>query len=115
MHQGMTDQDVERLLDLKPNATCGYVRVTFMSNKRIAPGGLPAPFSGGRPMGSALYFMLTPQEPVKLHRIVNDQLYHYYMGDPIEVLLMLEDGSTLFICANHNMLRIRTTTKGIGY
>jgi gluconolactonase len=26
-----------------------------------------------------------------------------------------EDGSTLFICANHNLLRIRTTTKGIGY
>ena len=94
MHQGMTYQDVERLLDLKPNATCGYVRVTFMSTQRIAPGGLPAPFAAGRPMGSALYFMLTPQEPVKLHRIRNDQLYHYYLGDPIEVLLMLTDGST---------------------
>ena len=94
MHQGMTYQDVERLLDLKPNATCGYVRVTFMSTQRIAPGGLPAPFAAGRPMGSALYFMLTPQEPVKLHRIRNDQLYHYYLGDPIEVLMMLTDGTT---------------------
>jgi gluconolactonase len=26
-----------------------------------------------------------------------------------------EDGSTLFICANHNLLRIRTLTKGLGY
>lgn len=26
-----------------------------------------------------------------------------------------EDGSTLFICANHNLLCIRTTTKGIGF
>jgi gluconolactonase len=26
-----------------------------------------------------------------------------------------EDGSTLFMCANHNLLRIRTSTKGIGY
>lgn len=26
-----------------------------------------------------------------------------------------EDGSTLFICANHRMLKIRTKTKGIGY
>lgn len=94
MHQGMTYQDVERLLDLKPNATCGYVRVTYLSTQRIAPGGLPAPFAAGRPMGSALYFMLTPQEPVKLHRIRNDQLYHYYLGDPIEVLLMLTDGTT---------------------
>ncbi len=94
MHQGMTYRDVERLLDLKPNATCGYVRVTYLSPQRIAPGGLPAPFAAGRPMGSALYFMLTPQEPVKLHRIRNDQLYHYYLGDPIEVLMMLTDGTT---------------------
>ena len=45
-------------------------------------------------MGSALYFMLTPDEPVKLHRIRNDQFYHYYLGDPIEVLMLMTDGST---------------------
>jgi uncharacterized protein len=94
MHQGMSYDDVRKLLNLEPNATCGYVRVTFMSPQRIAPGGLPAPFEAGRPMGSALYFMLTPDEPVKLHRIRNDQFYHYYLGDPIEVLMLMTDGST---------------------
>lgn len=94
MHQNMSSDDVRKLLNLEPNATCGYVRVTFVSPQRIAPGGLPAPFAAGRPMGSALYFMLTPDEPVKLHRIRNDQFYHYYLGDPIEVLMLLTDGST---------------------
>jgi predicted cupin superfamily sugar epimerase len=94
MHQGMTYDEVKKLLNLEPNATCGYVRVTFVSDKKIAPGGLPAPFADGRPAGSALFFMLTPEEPVKLHRIRNDQFYHYYLGDPIEVLMMLTDGST---------------------
>jgi predicted cupin superfamily sugar epimerase len=92
----MTFDDVRKLLDLTPNATCGYVRVTFISQHKIAAGGMQAPFADGRPAGSALYFMLTPQEPVKLHRIRNDQLYHYYLGDPIEVLMMLQDGSTQF-------------------
>lgn len=92
--QDMTHEDVMRLLALEPNATCGYVRLTYASKERIAPGGLAAPFADGRPMGSALFFMLTPAEPVKLHRIRNDQLYHYYLGDPIEVLLMLQDGTT---------------------
>ena len=90
----MTFEDVRKLLDLSPNATCGFVRVTFVSKHKIAPGGMQAPFADGRPAGSALYFMLTPEEPVKLHRIRNDQLYHYYLGDPIEILMMLEDGST---------------------
>ncbi|MGA7026747.1 MAG: cupin domain-containing protein [Pseudolabrys sp.] len=92
----MTFEDGRRILDLSPNATCGYVRVTFVSKRKIAPGSMQAPFADGRPAGSALYFMLTPEEPVKLHRIRNDQLYHYYLGDPIEVLTMLEDGSTEF-------------------
>ena len=96
MINDMTFEDVRKLLDLSPNATCGYVRVTFVSKHKIAPGGMQAPFADGRPAGSALYFMLTPEEPVKLHRIRNDQLYHYYLGDPIEVLMMLEDGSTEF-------------------
>ena len=94
MINDMSFEDVRKLLDLTPNATCGFVRETYLSKLSIAPGGLPAPFSDGRPLGSALYFMLTPEEPVKLHRIRNDQLYHYYLGDPIEVVMMLEDGST---------------------
>ena len=64
-----------------------------MSTLAIAPGGLPAPFADRRPLGSALYFMVTPGAPVRLHRIRNDQLYHYYLGDPLEVFMLHADGS----------------------
>jgi uncharacterized protein len=89
----MTAEEIRILLKLEPHATCGFVRVTFVSEKRIAPGGLPPPFAEGRPTGSALYFMVTPEAPVRLHRIRNDQLYHYYLGDPIEVLMLHEGGT----------------------
>jgi predicted cupin superfamily sugar epimerase len=81
------------LLKLEPNATCGFARVTFLSKQSIAAGGLPAPFEDSRPLGSALYFMVTPGAPVGLHRIRNDQLYHYYLGDPLEVFLLYSDGT----------------------
>jgi uncharacterized protein len=100
----MTFEDVRKILNLTPNATCGYVRVTFVSKQRIAAGGLPAPFAEGRPAGSALYFMLTPQEPVKLHRIRNDQLYHYYLGDPIEVLLLHQNGNSELVIVGPNIV-----------
>ena len=90
----LTADDIRRLLDLAPNATCGSVRVTFVSRQAIAAGGLPAPFADGRPLGSALYFLVTPDAPVRLHRIRNDQLYHYYLGDPLEVFLLRADGSS---------------------
>jgi predicted cupin superfamily sugar epimerase len=38
--------------------------------------------------------MVRPEAPVRLHRIRNDQLYHYYLGDPIEVLMLHADGTT---------------------
>src|SRR5438874_11831344 len=95
MTNDLSAEEVRALLKLEPHATCGFVRVTFISNQRIAPGGLPAPFLDGRPAGSALYFMVTPDAPVRLHRIRNDQLYHLYLGDPIEVFMLHADDRTL--------------------
>lgn len=93
MADELTADEISRFLKLEPNATCGSVRVTFLSKTSIAAGGLPAPFADGRPLGSALYFMVTPEAPVRLHRIRNDQLYHYYLGDPLELILLHADGN----------------------
>lgn len=93
MANQLTADEIRSLLKLEPNATCGYVRETYLSKLSIAPGGLPAPFADGRPLGSALFFMMSPAAPVKLHRIRNHQLYHHYLGDPIEVLTLHDDGT----------------------
>src|SRR4029077_12622213 len=81
MADELTASEIRALLKLEPNATCGFVQTTYLSTQSIAAGGLPPPFADARPMGSALYFMVTPVAPVRLHRIRNDQLYHYYLGD----------------------------------
>jgi hypothetical protein len=94
MTDDLTAEEVRRVLGLEPNATCGFVKLSFESPLPIAPGGLPAPFADGRLLGSALYFMVTPEAPVQLHRIRNDQLYHYYLGDPLEVFLLHASGNS---------------------
>src|SRR5829696_7556370 len=90
----LTTAEICSLLSLQPNATCGSTQVSFVSQLSIAAGGLPAPFADGRPLGSALYFLVTPGAPVRLHRIRNEQLYHYYLGDPLEVFMLHGDGSS---------------------
>jgi Cupin superfamily (DUF985) len=82
MSEDLTADEICKLLQLEPNATCGFVRETYMSKLAIAAGGLPSPFANERPMGSALYFLVTQTAPVRLHRIRNDQLYLYYLGRP---------------------------------
>jgi predicted cupin superfamily sugar epimerase len=92
MTNEMTAEEVRLLLKLQPHPTCGYVRISYIGQMNIPAGALPAPFETGRPVGSALYFMMTAERPVHLHRIRNDQLYHYYMGDPIEVIMLKSGG-----------------------
>ena len=92
MKRPSAEQIIE-LLDLSPNATCGFVRVTYSSALSIGAGGIPPPFADGRPLGSGLYFLVTPHAPVRPHRIKNDQLYHYYLGDPLELFLLHGDDS----------------------
>jgi predicted cupin superfamily sugar epimerase len=89
----MTADEVRALLGLERHPTCGFVRLSFTSKQMLSAGALPAPLADARPLGSALYFMVTQAAPVRLHRIRNDQLYHYHLGDPIEVLMLHSSGS----------------------
>jgi predicted cupin superfamily sugar epimerase len=88
-----TAEAIIDLLGLEPHATCGYVAETYRAADRIAPGGLGGTFADGRPVGSALYFLVTPERAVRLHRIQNDQLYHRYLGETLEVLALYPDGT----------------------
>jgi uncharacterized protein len=94
MTGGMTAAEICSLLNLEPNATCGSARVSFVSQLAIVAGGLPAPCAAGQPLGSALYVLVTPGAPMRLHRMRNEQLDHYYLGDPLEVFLLHGDGSS---------------------
>jgi predicted cupin superfamily sugar epimerase len=86
MPEKLTADEICTLLALTPNATCGSVMQTYRN--RLSTSSLPPPFDETRPVGSALYFLVTPTAPVRLHRIRNDQLYHYYLGDPLELFLL---------------------------
>jgi len=39
------------------------------------------------------YFMVTADAQIRLHRIRSDQMYHHYMGESLEVLLLYPDGT----------------------
>ena len=76
------------LLGLRPHGTCGFMGETYVSDLQIPATSLPAAYQGGRPAGGVFYFLVTPLAGVRLHRIRSDQMYHHYLGDPLEVLLL---------------------------
>lgn len=85
------------LLGLTPGS-CGYMATSYRSGLDVTPEG-----AAPRPMGEALYFLVTLEAGVQLHRIPSDQLYHHYQGDPLEVLLLPEDGPAWTAVVGHDL------------
>lgn len=89
-----TAEEVKSTLGLKPHPTCGFVAETYRSPLKVPAGALPEAYDGDdRPYGSALYFLVAPGAQIVMHRIRSDQLYHHYLGDPLEVLMLYPDGT----------------------
>jgi len=42
---------------------------------------------------SAIYYLLRRNDFSAMHRLVGDEIYHHYSGDPVEMLLLHPDGS----------------------
>ena len=75
-------EEVKAMLGLEPHPTYGFVAETYRSALKISAAGLPEPYQGDRPYGSALYFLVAPDAQIVMHPIRSDQLYHHYLGDP---------------------------------
>jgi predicted cupin superfamily sugar epimerase len=76
--------EIKSILGLEPHPTCGFTTLSYLSPHRIANAGLPAGYRGTHTLASALYFLVTPERPMQLHRLRSDQIYHHYLGDPLE-------------------------------
>lgn len=44
-------------------------------------------------MATAIYFLLTPEHFSAMHKLRGDETYHFYLGDPVEMLQLNADGS----------------------
>jgi predicted cupin superfamily sugar epimerase len=45
-----------------------------------------------RSAATAIYYLLTPDTCSRLHRLASDEVYHYHLGGPVELLLLGPDG-----------------------
>lgn len=66
---------------------------TYRSDERIAPAALPARYAGPRSFGTAIYYLLTAETFSAMHRLASDEIFHFYLGDPVEMLQLFPDGS----------------------
>ncbi len=71
----------------------GFFVETFRARERFAADALGPGWPGPRALATAIYYLLTPDAFSALHRLRSDEVFHFYLGDPVEMLHLMPDGS----------------------
>jgi uncharacterized protein len=83
----LTVNEICKRLKLEPHpAEGGYFVETYRSKHRLAQNVLPPGYPGARSVSTAIYYLLTPDSFSAMHRLRGDEIFHFYLGDPGELL-----------------------------
>ena len=83
---------IERLGLMPVPEEGGYYRETYRSAEKIPHGALPAHYTAERDFSSAIYYLITADSFSALHRLKTDEIFHFYLGDPVLMLKLHPDG-----------------------
>lgn len=101
----MTAEQIIKRLNLKPHELeGGYYYQTYVSNEIISVENLPKRYKGNKPYSTAMYYLLTPETKSLLHRLPSDEIYHFYLGDPVQMLLLYPNGNTNIIFLGQDIM-----------
>lgn len=78
----LTARDVIEMLGLQPlPGEGGYFRQSWIETG-----------TGERPIGTAIMYLVTPESFSALHRLDADEVFHFYLGDACEQIVISESG-----------------------
>jgi predicted cupin superfamily sugar epimerase len=94
----MTAAELKALLDLEPHPReGGFFRQTYVCADSLQLA------RGLRPSGTAIYYLLEAGSFSEMHMLDSDEIFHFYLGDPVEMLQLYEDGSSALFTLGHDL------------
>ena len=86
------------ILNLRPlQEEGGFFVETYRSAENIDARDLGLGHGGRRALATAIYYLLTPESFSAIHNVPGDEIFHFYTGDPVEMLELAPDGSSRII------------------
>jgi uncharacterized protein len=88
----MDAKTIIRQLGLQTHPEGGFYRETYRCKEQIAAAALPARYGKDRSISTAIYYLLTPDSFSAMHRLQSDEVFHFYVGDPVTMVQLHADG-----------------------
>lgn len=86
------EQLIKKLKMEKIPVEGAWFALTYTSTEQLAAAALPARYGAPRAVGGAIYALVTPVDFSAMHKLKTDEIWHYYAGDPMELLLLHPEG-----------------------
>lgn len=87
----VTAEELIEYYQLIPHPEGGYFRETYRSDGIISQQALPEEFTGDRNYCTGIFFLLPEGTISRLHKIKSDEMWHFYLGGSMTLVLMHED------------------------
>jgi predicted cupin superfamily sugar epimerase len=94
----MTAEEIKAMLRLEPHPVeGGWYRRTWTSEGRVELS------RGARAMGTAIYYLLEAGTFDEMHMLASDEIFHFYLGDPVEMLLLYPSGHSVLLTLGQDL------------
>ena len=100
----LTADQIIALLNLTPHLEeGGFFVETYRAGERIPAEALGGRYRGARSVGTAIYYLLTPDTFSAMHRLASDEIFHFYLGEPVEMLQLFPNGSGMVVTLGQDL------------
>jgi predicted cupin superfamily sugar epimerase len=101
----MTAERIIQLFGMKPlPQEGGFYVETYRATEQIKKAALPVNLSGDRNIATAILYLLSADTFSALHRLKSDEIFHFYLGDPVTMLQLHPDSSTEIATLGNDIL-----------
>lgn len=99
----LTSKEIIKKLDLIAHPEGGYFKEVYRSEEEIKIEGLPERFQSARCFGTSIYYLLDGEQFSAFHKLQSDETWHFYLGSPIVLHLINEDGKYSEVILGQNI------------
>src|ERR1700678_1970506 len=99
----LTAEQIRGLLQMRPHPIEGGFFAETYRGVPVVPQSLLPGYPGERAISTAIYYLLTPDTFSAMHRVRGDEMFHFYLGDPVEMLQLKAEGGGEVALLGHAM------------
>jgi predicted cupin superfamily sugar epimerase len=102
----MTADEIVKFFNMKPLLPeGGFYIETYRAAEKIKKSSLPITLSGDRNISTAILYLLPANTISSFHMLKTDEIFHFYLGDPVTMIHLKPDGNCEKITLGSDILK----------